>query len=61
MDTSHVYVGAWALTALVDSCAEIKSACPFSGIAKSGRVWEKVPESDTQSVALTLGVFLILW
>ena len=50
---SHVYVGAWALgcfhshistqtfrralTALVDSCAEILKECPFSGITKSGR------------------------
>ena len=24
--------------------------CPFSGVTKSGRVWSKVPESDTQSV-----------
>ena len=50
---SHVYVGAWALgcfhshistqtfrralTALVDSCAEILKECPFSGVTKSGR------------------------
>ena len=24
--------------------------CPFSGVTKSGRVWRKVPESDTRSV-----------
>ena len=24
--------------------------CPFSGVTKSGRVWRKVPESDTLSV-----------
>ena len=24
--------------------------CPFSGVAKSGRVWRKVPESDARSV-----------
>ena len=30
-----------ALTASVDSCAEMKSA-PFSGVTKSGRVWRKV-------------------
>ena len=53
MDASHVCLGAWALgcfhshistqtfrralTALVDSCAEILKECPFSGITKSGR------------------------
>ena len=26
--------------------------CPFSGAAKSGRVWRKVPESDARSVPL---------
>ena len=57
MDTSHVYVGAWALgcfhshistrtfrralTASLDSCAEIKIQCP---------VLRKVPESDARSV-----------
>ena len=61
---SHVYVRALALgcfyshvstrtfrralTASVDSCAEID--CPFSGVIKSGRVWRKVPESDARSV-----------
>ena len=35
-----------ALTASVDSCAEIKIECPFSGVTNSGRVWRKVPESD---------------
>ena len=66
MDASRVYVGAWelgcfyslistqtfrrALTASVDSCAEIKIECPFSGGTKSGRVWRKVPESDASSV-----------
>ena len=60
VDASHVYVRAWApgcfyshistrtfrraLTASLDSCAEIKSAA-FSGVTKSGRVWRKVPES----------------
>ena len=55
VDASHVYVRAWALgcfhsfisnrtfrgalTASVDSCAEIE--CPFSDITKSGRVWRK--------------------
>ena len=24
--------------------------CPFSGVTKSGRVWRKVPESDSRSV-----------
>ena len=38
------------LTASVDSCAEIKSTCPFSGVTSSGRVWRKVPESDALSV-----------
>ena len=28
--------------------------CPFSGITKSGRVWRKVPESNAQSVSVTL-------
>ena len=37
-----------ALTASVDSCAEIE--CPFSGVTNSGRVWRKVPESDARSV-----------
>ena len=60
MDASHVYVHAWvlgyfyshistrtfrrALTASVDSCAEIKSA------PSVGRVWRKVPESGARSV-----------
>ena len=64
-DASHIHVHAWApccfhsltstqnfrrvLTALVDSCVEIKE-CPFSGVTNSGRVWRKVPESDAQSV-----------
>ena len=30
--------------------------CPFSGVAKSGRVWRKVPESGARSVVLTLSV-----
>ena len=38
-----------ALTAPVDSCAEIKTECPFSGVTNSGRVWRKVPESDARS------------
>ena len=67
MDAPHVYVCAWALgcfhsligirtfrralTASVDSCAEINWECPFSGVTKSGRVWRKVPESDARSVS----------
>ena len=43
------------LTALVDSCVEIKE-CPFSGVTNSGRVWRKVPESDAQSVWCVLVV-----
>ena len=27
-----------------------KIECPFSGVASSGRVWRKVPESDARSV-----------
>ena len=65
MDASHVYVGALALgcfyshistgtlrralTASLDSCAEIKSI-PLQWRTKSGRVWRKVPESDARSV-----------
>ena len=30
--------------------------CPFSGVTKSGRVWRKVPESETWSVKLMLYV-----
>ena len=30
--------------------------CPFSGVAKSGRVWRKVPESDARSVEPTQAV-----
>ena len=37
-----------ALTASVDSCAEIEYH--FSGVTKSGRVWRTVPESDARSV-----------
>ena len=33
-----------ALTASVDSCAEIPKECPFSVVTHSGRVWKKVPE-----------------
>ena len=43
-----------ALTASVDSCAEIKIECPFSGVTKSGRVWRKVPESGARSVWLSV-------
>ena len=61
VDASHVYVRAWALgcfhglistqtfwralTASVDSCAEIKE-CPFSGVISAGR---RVPDSDARS------------
>ena len=31
-----------ALTASVDSCAEMKIKCPFSGVTSSGRVWKQV-------------------
>ena len=34
------------LTASLDSCAEIKIECPFSGVTKSGRVWRKLPEKE---------------
>ena len=47
-----------ALTASLDSCAEIKE-CLFNGVTKSGRVRRKVPESDARSVKFirtTLGV-----
>ena len=63
MDAPHVYVRARALgcfhslistrtfrralTASVDSCAEIE--CLFNGVTKSGRVWRKVPESEARS------------
>ena len=66
VDASHVYVRALALgcfyshistrtfrralTALLDSCAEIEGA--LSGVTKSGRIWRKVPESDARSVGL---------
>ena len=62
----HVYVRAWtlccfhslistesfrrALSVSVDCCAKIKSACPFSGVTTSGRVWRKVLESDARCV-----------
>ena len=75
VDAPHVYVRAWALgcfhslistqtfwkalTTSVDSCMEIE--CPFSGVTKSGRVWRKLPESDAQSVVLTLLFFLKWW
>ena len=65
MDASNVYMRALALdclyshistrtfrralTASLDSCAEIKE-CPFSGVTKSGRIWRKVPESGARSV-----------
>ena len=68
VDASHVYVRALALgcfyshistgifrralTASLDSCAEIKIECPFSGVTKSGRVWRKVPESDARNVGV---------
>ena len=39
----------WALTASLDSCAEILKECPFSGVTKSGRVWRKVTESDARN------------
>ena len=42
-----------ALTASLDSCAEIKSALSVV-VTKSGRVWRKVPESRAWSVVYTL-------
>ena len=69
-DALHVYVCAWtlccfcsltrtqtfrrALTASVDSCAEIKSAPSVAYITNCGRVWRKVPESDARSVRVLL-------
>ena len=49
-------LGVWALTASVDSCAEIKS-----GVTKSGRAaaWRKVPESDARSVNSVLVAFAL--
>ena len=60
VDAPHYDVRAWALgcfhsligtrtfrralTASLDSCAEVTWECPFSGVSKSGRVWRKVPE-----------------
>ena len=41
-----------ALTASVDSRAEIKSTCSFSGVTNSGRVWSKAPERDVRSLTL---------
>ena len=57
VDVLHVYESVWALgcfyshistqtfrrtlTASVDSCAEIKSVCRFSGVTRSGRVWKE--------------------
>ena len=46
-----------ALTTPVDSCAEIKTECPFSGVTNSGRVWRrKVPESDARSQTPSTGL-----
>ena len=42
-----------ALTASVDSCVEITSASIFSGVLNLGRVWKKVPESESRSVVRT--------
>ena len=65
MDASHVYMGAWALGCfhshistpdLSDGadrvCGQLRgdTECPFSGVAKSGRVWRKAPENDARSV-----------
>ena len=43
-----------ALTASVDSCAEIKIECSFSGVTSSGRVWKKVLDTDDWSVGAKL-------
>ena len=53
---SHISTGTFrgALTASLDSCAEIKST--FSGVTKSGKIWRKVPEIDARSVSLKVSV-----
>ena len=77
VDAPHVYVRAWALgcfyshistrtfrralTASVDSCAEIKSAPTDSGVTRSGRVWRKVPESGVRSVRRAISTYLRSW
>ena len=65
MDASHVYVRALALGCFYSHISTRNLSegadrvagqlrgdkeCPFSGVAKSGRVWRKVPESDARSV-----------
>ena len=80
MDASHVYLRALALgcfyshintrifrralTASLDSCAEIKSTLSVY-VTKSGRVWRKVPESGARSVSIpstvTVVFFIIGW
>ena len=53
----YQYPNFWrALTAPVNSCAEIKSASSgqASGLTKHHRVWRKMPESDARSVTPTV-------
>ena len=51
-----------ALTASLDSCAEINSApAGLQGVTKSGRVWRKVPESDARSVCGNMGWVTDTW
>ena len=33
----------------------------FNGVAKSGRVWRKVPESDARSVGMARSVVVFDW
>ena len=47
----------WTNSKSVDSCAEVKIECPFSGVTSSGRVWRKMPESDARRKAAMLGVW----
>ena len=66
MDVPHVYVRAWAQSSTILYPNPSEGAdrvagqlrenieCPFSGVAKSGRVWRKVPESDARSVVVGL-------
>ena len=66
MDASRVYVSARALGCfqsyqyrnLLEGADRVggqlrgDKECPFSGVAKSGRVWRKVPESGAWSVGV---------
>ena len=54
MDASHVYVRALALGCFYSriSIGTFRRARRWTAVAKSGRVWRKVPESDARSVGL---------